>query len=124
MVGGVLLHMLDAKEKPAPEDERRFEAVFERLAETGRRVYRALVWENPHFPEFFLSATPYEEIAQLPIGSRPTKRSQGGLEAPPPIPWVFAWTQTPAILPPRYGVGSALEEAGATEAGPAQALHR
>jgi phosphoenolpyruvate carboxylase len=117
MMGGVLLHSVDAQDKPSPEDERRYVDMFETLAETGRRVYRALVWENPRFPEFFLSATPYDDIAQLPIGSRPSKRSAGGLEALRAIPWVFAWTQTRAILPAWYGVGSALEEAGSTEAG-------
>src|SRR5439155_342522 len=117
MIGGVLLHTVDAQDKPSPSDEERHVAVFERLAETGRRVYRALVWENPRFAEFFLCATPYEEIAQLPIGSRPSKRAAGGLEALRAIPWVFAWTQTRAILPAWYGVGSALEEAGKTADG-------
>jgi phosphoenolpyruvate carboxylase len=117
MMGGALQHTVDAQDRPSPDDERRYVEAFEKLGETGRRVYRALVWENPHFPEFFLSATPYEDIAQLPIGSRPSKRYAGGLEALRAIPWVFAWTQTRAILPAWYGVGSALEEAGSTEAG-------
>jgi phosphoenolpyruvate carboxylase len=117
MIGGALVHSLGAEDKPAPEDEQRYVAVFERLAEAGRRAYRALVWENPRFAEFFLCATPYEEIAQLPIGSRPSKRAAGGLEALRAIPWVFAWTQTRAILPAWYGVGTALEEVGSTEAG-------
>jgi phosphoenolpyruvate carboxylase len=58
------------------------------------------------------AATPYEEIAQLPLGSRPSKRHAGGLDALRAIPWVFAWTQTRVILPAWYGVGSALEDAG------------
>jgi phosphoenolpyruvate carboxylase len=122
MIGGALLHTVDAQPKPYPEDEKRYVEVFERLAETGRRVYRELVWDNPRFAEFFLCATPYEEIAQLPIGSRPSKRAAGGLEALRAIPWVFAWTQTRAILPAWYGVGSALESIGATEAGRAVLL--
>ena len=117
MIGGALLHTVDAQDQPSSDAERRYVEVFKRLAETGRRVYRSLVWENPRFPEFFLSATPYEEIAQLPIGSRPSKRYAGGLEAVRAIPWVFAWTQTRAILPAWYGVGSALEEVGATKGG-------
>jgi phosphoenolpyruvate carboxylase len=117
MIGGALVHTLDAQVKPGPEAEQRYVEVFERLAEAGRRAYRALVWENPRFAEFFLCATPYEEIAQLPIGSRPSKRAAGGLEALRAIPWVFAWTQTRAILPAWYGVGTALEEVGATESG-------
>ena len=122
MIGGALLHTVDAQDQPSPDAERHYVEIFERLAETGSRVYRSLVWENPRFPEFFLSATPYEEIAQLPIGSRPSKRYAGGLEALRAIPWVFAWTQTRAILPAWYGVGSALEEVGATEAGRSELL--
>jgi len=112
MIGGALLHTLDAQDKPPPEAERRYIEIFEELAQVGRSVYRALVWENALFEEFFFAATPLEEIAQLPIGSRPSKRHAGGIEALRAIPWVFAWTQTRAILPAWYGVGSALERVG------------
>jgi phosphoenolpyruvate carboxylase len=117
MIGGALLHTLDAQEKPTLPAERRYIEVFEQLADVGRRVYRALVWEDPRFAEFFFCATPLEEIAQLPIGSRPSKRYAGGLDALRAIPWVFAWTQTRAILPAWYGVGSALDEVGSREGG-------
>jgi phosphoenolpyruvate carboxylase len=119
VVGGALLHTLDAQERPPPEDEARYAAAFDELAETGRRAYRALVWEEPRFVEFFGAATPIDEIAKLPIGSRPSKRKQGGVEALRAIPWVFAWTQTRAILPGFYGVGSALEAAAARPGGEA-----
>jgi phosphoenolpyruvate carboxylase len=117
MIGGALLHTLDAQPQPSAEDERRYAAALEELASTGKRVYRALVWNNPLFTEFFYAATPVEEIAQLPIGSRPSKRRAGGLEALRAIPWVFAWTQTRAILPAWYGVGSALAEVGQQQGG-------
>ncbi|HKQ70378.1 MAG TPA: phosphoenolpyruvate carboxylase [Polyangiaceae bacterium] len=110
IIGGALLHTLDAHEKAPPEAEQRYIALFEELGNAGRRAYRSLVWENPDFPEFFFAATPLEEIAQLPIGSRPSKRAAGGLESLRAIPWVFAWTQMRAILPAWYGVGSAFEE--------------
>ena len=122
MIGGALLHSVDAQPRPAPEVERRFGELFTELAEVGRRVYRALVWENPRFVEFFFAATPVEEIARLPIGSRPSKRHAGGLDALRAIPWVFAWTQTRAILPAWYGVGSAFEEFGARPSGRAELL--
>lgn len=108
-LGGVLLHVMDAQPRPSPEDETVFREAFDTLAETGRREYRALVWEDPRFVEFFMAATPLEEISALPIGSRPSKRKAGGLESLRAIPWVFAWTQNRAILPGWYGVGSALE---------------
>ncbi|QSQ25120.1 phosphoenolpyruvate carboxylase [Pyxidicoccus parkwayensis] len=123
VLGGVLLHTLDAQPRPPPEHERTFRAVFDTLADTGRREYRALVWEDPHFLELFTAATPVEEIASLPIGSRPSKRKAGGLETLRAIPWVFAWTQNRAILPGWYGVGSALE-AYAKEEGGAAMLKR
>jgi phosphoenolpyruvate carboxylase len=122
VIGGTLLHTLGAQETSAPADEQRYFALFERLAEVGRRVYRSLVWENPDFAEFFFSATPLEEIAQLPIGSRPSKRQAGGLEALRAIPWVFAWTQMRAILPAWYGVGSAFAAIGSQTGGEARLL--
>lgn len=109
IVGGALLHSLDAQERPSEEDERRFLAAYDDLAELGRKAYRAFVWENPRFPELFRAVTPVEEIAELPMGSRPAKRGVGGLESLRAIPWVFAWTQNRAILPGWYGVGTALE---------------
>ncbi|HYH97887.1 phosphoenolpyruvate carboxylase [Hyalangium sp.] len=109
VLGGVLLHVMDAQPQAAPEDEASFRDAFDTLAEVGRRAYRALVWEDPRFVEFFMAVTPVEEISALPIGSRPSKRKAGGLESLRAIPWVFAWTQNRAILPGWYGVGSALE---------------
>lgn len=116
-LGGVLLHVMDAQPRPAPEDEALFREAFDTLAETGRREYRGLVWEDPRFVEFFTSVTPLEEISALPIGSRPSKRKAGGLESLRAIPWVFAWTQNRTILPGWYGVGSALEAFAAKPGG-------
>jgi len=109
IVGGALLHTAGAIEQPPAEDEARFVAAFDELAEIGRRTYRALVWEEPLFLDFFRAATPLDEISRLPIGSRPSKRSAGGLEALRAIPWVFSWTQNRSILPGWYGVGTALD---------------
>jgi len=119
ILGGVLLHTLDAQPRPEPEAERAFREAFDTLAETGRKAYRSLVWEDPDFLEFFTAATPVEEIASLPIGSRPSKRKAGGLDTLRAIPWVFAWTQNRAILPGWYGVGSALEAFAKVEGGEA-----
>jgi phosphoenolpyruvate carboxylase len=117
MLGGVLLHSLDAQPRVAPEEEGPFRTAYDELAELGRRAYRALVWEDPNFVPFFMAATPIEEISALPIGSRPSKRAAGGLESLRAIPWVFAWTQNRAIVPGWYGVGSALEEYGSRPEG-------
>jgi phosphoenolpyruvate carboxylase len=88
---------------------------MEELAESARRAWRALVWEDPEFEDYFRAATPIEELAGLAIGSRPAARARGGparpavtLESLRAIPWVFAWSQSRANLPGWYGVGTAL----------------
>ncbi len=116
-VGGALLHTLGAAEGPGPEEEARYEQVFAELADEGRRVFRALVWEDPQFEAFYRAATPVDEIAEMNIGSRPAKRAAGGLKALRAIPWVFAWTQSRAIVPGWYGVGSALAKIGTRPGG-------
>jgi phosphoenolpyruvate carboxylase len=55
------------------------------------------------------------ELARLPLGSRPAKRREGGVESLRAIPWIFAWTQTRLMLPAWLGWETALEEAFARE---------
>lgn len=117
IIGGALLHTLDAQDRPDDEELERYRAIYDELAEIGRKAWRKLVWEEPRFVEFFQAATPIEAISGLPIGSRPAKRRAGGPEALRAIPWVFAWTQNRAILPGWYGVGSALERWSEREGG-------
>ena len=63
----------------------------------------------------FRSATPIAVIEELPIGSRPARRRTGPatLDSLRAIPWVFAWTQSRALIPAWYGMGSALTECAA-----------
>ncbi|HUP08415.1 MAG TPA: phosphoenolpyruvate carboxylase [Caldimonas sp.] len=90
-----------------------FHAAAEAISEASMRAYRALVHDTPRFPEWFYSATPIREIAELNIGSRPAARgtSDGG---PPPIdklraiPWGFSWGQCRVGLPGWYGLGSGI----------------
>ena len=44
------------------------------LSQNSMAAYRALVYETPGFTEYFFSATPIREIAELNIGSRPASR--------------------------------------------------
>ncbi|CAN5799283.1 phosphoenolpyruvate carboxylase [soil metagenome] len=86
--------------------------VLDELAEDASRAYRALVWEEPHFEDYFRAATPIAELSQLTIGSRPSARqsaTQPSLESLRAIPWVFAWSQSRANVPGWYGTGTALE---------------
>ena len=80
------------------------------MAERSRERYRALVYDDPDFARFFEQATPLAELTSLNIGSRPSKRASGGIEALRAIPWVFAWTQNRLLLPSWYGAGAALAE--------------
>lgn len=79
------------------------------LSETSRRAYRNFVYETPGFLDYWYQATPINELARLPISSRPAKRaSQGGFGSIRAIPWVFSWMQSRAIVPSWFGVGTAL----------------
>ncbi len=84
-------------------------AAMEYLAESGRTAYRQFVYETEGFVEYWQQATPINELANLPISSRPAKRKPGGsFSDVRAIPWVFSWMQSRAILPSWYGVGYAL----------------
>src|SRR4029079_1614625 len=99
---------LEAPEAPNPA----WRPVVDRLASAARAVYRQIVYENPQFIEYFRSATPEVELAWVPIGSRPVRRTaDGGVHSLRAIPWVFAWTQTRLLLPSWLGTGEALNAA-------------
>ena len=108
------------------------------LSQASMAAYRALVYETPGFTEYFFSATPIREIAELNIGSRPASRyvaptlvasrtalppegavsPRGGPAAKPfskiedlrAIPWGFSWGQCRLTLPGWYGFGSAIAQ--------------
>jgi phosphoenolpyruvate carboxylase len=74
-------------------------------------AYRALVYETPGFADYFFSATPISEIAELNIGSRPTARkSSRNIEDLRAIPWGFSWGQCRLLLPGWFGLGSAIKD--------------
>ena len=80
------------------------------LSSTSMAAYRALVYDTPGFTEYFFSATPIREIAELNIGSRPASRKPSKkIEDLRAIPWGFSWGQCRLTLPGWYGFGSAVE---------------
>jgi len=94
----------------------RWRPVMYQLADEAHAVYRTIVYDNPRFIDYFRTATPEVELATVPIGSRPVRRTgDGGVDSLRAIPWVFAWTQTRLLLPSWLGTGEAL--ASAIEAG-------
>jgi phosphoenolpyruvate carboxylase len=109
-----------------PEVGARISAAASRFAELGqvmaaasRTAYRDLV-ETDGFADFFARVSPLEELSDLALGSRPSRRPGGegaltlaDLRA---IPWVFAWSQTRCNLTGWYGLGSGLAAAPSVEA--------
>ncbi len=80
------------------------------LSTASMAAYRALVYETPGFTDYFFSATPIREIAELNIGSRPASRKASQkIEDLRAIPWGFSWGQCRLTLPGWYGFGAAFE---------------
>lgn len=94
--------------RPAEPREPRWRELAAELAQTSRAHYRTLVHEHQDFPAYFRMATPIDVIERLRLGSRPSKRREGGIDALRAIPWVFAWSQNRSGLTGWYGVGTAL----------------
>ncbi|ODS91346.1 MAG: phosphoenolpyruvate carboxylase [Comamonas sp. SCN 65-56] len=87
-----------------------FLAAAQELSNASMAAYRALVYDTPGFSDYFFSATPIREIAELNIGSRPASRKAGQrIEDLRAIPWGFSWGQCRLTLPGWYGFGSAVQ---------------
>ena len=79
------------------------------ISDASFKAYRKLVYETPGFTEYFFSATPIREIAELNIGSRPaSRRATRAIEDLRAIPWSFSWGQCRVALPGWCGFGSAI----------------
>jgi phosphoenolpyruvate carboxylase len=93
---------------PEPQLPDRWYQAMQQWAESSFAAYRRLI-EQPEFVRFFRLATPINEIEQLPIGSRPSRRrSSSSLSDLRAIPWVFSWTQSRCLIPAWYGLGTAM----------------
>jgi phosphoenolpyruvate carboxylase len=125
MVTAVVLASVSPPEAPS-EPERARRALLGRASDAARAAYDRLVGDGERLARYALAATPLEEIASLPIASRPASRhAQLRLEDLRAIPWVFSWAQSRHGVPGWFGLGTALETILAAEgvAG-AQALYR
>lgn len=106
-IGHAVLMSLGGLANAEPQPEWRDAMNF--LSDAGFKAYRAFVYETPGFIDYWQQATPINELARLPIGSRPAKRTKGGFESIRAIPWMFSWMQSRAIIPSWFGVGTALQ---------------
>jgi phosphoenolpyruvate carboxylase len=80
------------------------------MSATAFHAYRELVYDTPGFVQFFRTATPISEIADLHIGSRPASRKKSDrIEDLRAIPWVFSWSLSRMMLPGWFGFGCAVE---------------
>ncbi len=107
-----LLHalLLSTFAPPSASDRTEWCDALTELADDSVAAYRALVYDDPRFLQYFQEATPIREIVRLNIGSRPASRKTSPrIEDLRAIPWVFAWMQSRHTLPGWYGLGSALE---------------
>ncbi|QQS00049.1 MAG: phosphoenolpyruvate carboxylase [Austwickia sp.] len=94
---------------------RGYAEVGARIDAASRTAYRELV-TSPGLVELLAQASPLDELGELRLGSRPSRRSGvdvgrslADLRA---IPWVFAWAQARVNVPGWYGLGTGLAAVG------------
>ncbi len=103
--------ILEALVMPPPQPQAEWRALMDTLSDSACGHYRSFVRDNKDFVRYFRQATPEQELARLPLGSRPTKRKKDdSISSLRAIPWVFAWAQNRLVLPAWLGAAQAIQE--------------
>ena len=108
---GAVFAAATSERVPAIDDDTHSdEQLLDQAAGAARRAYLAFTADEDRLVRYAIAATPIEDVAHLPLGSRPASRKSGiSLDSLRAIPWVFSWTQSRHGIPGWFGVGTAID---------------